>query len=74
MLEKCVHDSLMTYGNDLMRIRFQTQSFLWDRMFNTFLEALNNSQIMVDFRKVFELVDHTLLLKKLRYYEGLDGV
>ena len=33
-------------------------------MVNKFLEAINNSQIigmvMVDFRKAFDLVDHTL--------------
>ena len=42
-------------------------------MINKFLEAINNSQIigmvMVDFRKAFDLVDHILLLKKLRHYK-----
>ena len=28
--------------------------------------------VMVDFRKAFDLVDHTLLLKKLRYYKLSD--
>ena len=27
---------------------------------------------MVDFRKAFDLVDHTLLLKKLKYYQISD--
>ena len=44
---------------------------------NKFLEAINNSQIigmvMVDFRKAFDLVDHTLLLKKLRHYKLSDN-
>ena len=42
-------------------------------MINKFHEAINNGQIigmvMVDFRKAFDLVDHTLLLKKLRHYK-----
>ena len=41
------------------------------QMANQFLEAMNSSQIigmvMVDFRKAFDLVDHTLLLEKLRH-------
>ena len=45
-------------------------------MINKFHEAINNGQIigmvMVDFRKAFELVDHTLLLKKLRHYKISD--
>ena len=45
-------------------------------MIKKFLEAINNSQIigmvMVDFRKAFDLVDHTLLLKNLRHYELSD--
>ena len=43
---------------------------------NKFHEAINNGQIigmvMVDFRKAFDLVDHTLLLKKLRHYKISD--
>ena len=46
------------------------------QMVNKFLEAINSSQIigmvMVDFRKAFDLVDHTLLLKKLRHYKLSD--
>ena len=42
-------------------------------MISKFHEAINNGQIigmvMVDFRKAFDLVDHTLLLKKLRHYK-----
>ena len=45
-------------------------------MIKKFLEAINNSQIigmvMVDFRKAFDLVDHTLLLKNLRHYKLSD--
>ena len=43
------------------------------QMINTWLDAINNSQmigmVMIDFRKAFDLVDHTLLLKKLKYYK-----
>ena len=43
---------------------------------NKFHEAINNGQIigmvMVDFRKAFDLVDHTLLLKKLRHNKISD--
>ena len=42
-------------------------------MINKFHEGINNGQIigivMVDFRKAFDLVGHTLLLKKLRHYK-----
>ena len=38
------------------------------QMTNKCSDAINNSQmigmVMIDFRKVFDLVDHTLLLKK----------
>ena len=43
------------------------------KMVNKWLGAINNSQmigmVMIDFRKAFDLVDHTLLLKKLKYYK-----
>ena len=46
------------------------------QMFNKFLEAMNNNQkigmVMVDFRKAFDLVDQTPLLKKLRHYKLSD--
>ena len=42
-------------------------------MFNKFVETINYSQIigmiMVDFRKAFDLEDHTFLLKKLKHYK-----
>ena len=42
-------------------------------MINKLLDAINSSQmigmVMIDFRKAFDLVDHTLLLKKLKYYK-----
>ena len=45
-------------------------------MVNKFPEALKSSQtlgmVMVDLRKAFDLVDHTLLLKELRHYNLSD--
>ena len=43
------------------------------QMINKWLGAINNSRVigmvMTDFRKAFDLVDHTLLLKKRKYYK-----
>ena len=81
LLEKHVHDSLMAYlsSNSLSH---STQSGFWPnhscetsllQMINKWLDAINSSQmigmVMIDFRKAFDLVDHTLLLKKLKYYK-----
>ena len=42
-------------------------------MINKWLDAINSSQkigmVMGDFRKAFDIVDHPLLLKKLKYYK-----
>ena len=84
MLEKHVHDSLMTYLTSHKLLHSTQSGFRPNhscettllQMINKFLEAINNSQIigmvMVDFRKAFDLVDHTLLLKKLRHYKLSD--
>ena len=81
MLEKHVHDSLMTYLTSHKLLHSTQSGFRPNhscetallQMINKFLEAINNSQIiglvMIDFRKAFDLVDHTLLLKKLRHYK-----
>ena len=80
-LEKHVHDSLMSYlsSNSLLhstqsgfRPNHSCETSLL-QMVNKWLGAINNSQmigmVMIDFRKAFDLVDHTLLLKKLKYYK-----
>ena len=78
MVEKHVHDSLMTYMTSHKLLHSTQSGFKHNhscetallKMVNTFLEDINNSQIigmvMVDFRKAFDLVDHTLLLKKTK--------
>ena len=81
LLEKHVHDSLMGYlsSNSLLhstqsgfRPNHSCETSLL-QMINTWLDAINGSQMigmaMIDFRKAFNLVDHTLLLKKLKYYK-----
>ena len=81
LLEEHVHDSLMSFLI-LHNVLHSTQSGFRPnhscetallQMINKFHEAINNGQIigmvMVDFRKAFDLVDHTLLLKKLRHYK-----
>ena len=81
LLEKHVHDSLMAYlsSNSLLhstqsgfRPNHSCETSLL-QMINKWLDAINSSQmigmVMIDFRKAFDLVDHTLLLKKLKYYK-----
>ena len=81
LLEKHVHNSLMAYlsSNSLLhstqsgfRPNHSCETSLL-QMINKWLGAINNSQmigmVMTDFRKAFDLVDHTLLLKKLKYYK-----
>ena len=81
MLEKHVNESLMTYLTSHKLLHSTQSGFRPNhscetallQMINKFLKALNKSQIigivMVDFRKAFDLVDHTLLFKKLRHYK-----
>ena len=81
LLEKHVHDSLMSFmisynvlhsTQSGFRPNYSCETALL-QMINKFHQAINNGQIigmvMVDFRKAFDLVDHTLLLKKLKHYK-----
>ena len=81
LLEKHVHDSLTFYlsSNNLLhstqsgfRPNHSCETALL-QMTNKCLGAINNNEmvgmVMIDFRKAFDLVDHTLLLKKLKYYK-----
>ena len=76
-----VHDSLMTFlisHNALNSIQSgfrpnQSCETALLQMIKKFHEGINNGQIigmvMVDFRKAFDLVDHSFLLKTLRHYK-----
>ena len=76
LLEKHVHDSLMVYLSSHSLLHSTQSGFRPNhscetsllQMINSWLDAINNNQmigmVMIDFRKAFDLVDHTLLLKK----------
>ncbi|MES9881523.1 MAG: reverse transcriptase family protein [Sedimenticola sp.] len=81
LLEKHVHDSLMEYLVTF-NLLHTTQSGFRPKhscetalacMIDNWLSAINNGQVigavMVDFKKAFDLVDHSLLLKKLCSYK-----
>ena len=81
LLEKHVHDSLLAYFSSNSLLHSSQSGFQPNhscetsllQMINKWLDAINSSQmigmVMIDFRKAFDLVDHTLLLKKLKYYK-----
>ena len=76
-----MHGSIMTYLTSHKMLHSTQTDFRPNhscetallQMFNKFVETINYSQIigmiMVDFRKAFDLVDHTFLLKKLKHYK-----
>ena len=81
LLEKHVLDSLMAYLSSDSLLHSTKSGFRPNhsretpllQVINKWLDAINNSQmigmVMIDFREAFDLVDHTLLLKKLKYYK-----
>ena len=84
ILEKHVHDSLMDFliNHSLLhetqsgfRPSFSCETALL-RMINKWLNAINDGLmvgvVMIDFKKAFDLVDHNILLKKLKHYKLSD--
>lgn len=84
LIEKHVHDSFMSYLNqyDLLiksqsgfRKRHSCETALV-HILDKWLKALNDGYIigviMVDFKKAFDLVDHSLILQKLKLYKCSD--
>ena len=81
LLEKHVHDSFMNYLNHYNLIMKLQSGFRKKHSYETalvrivdkWLKALNDGFIvgvvMVDFRKAFDLVDHEILIEKLRIYK-----
>ena len=81
IIEKWIEKNLMLYldkhtllhkNQSGFRKNHSTESALI-LMTNTWLKAINNGKLvgcaMIDFRKAFDLVDHELLLQKLRIYK-----
>ena len=81
LFENHVHESLMNYL-EKYKLLYDTQSGFRPNhscetalihMVEKWLKALDNSElvgiILVDFRKAFDLVDHSIFLKKLELYK-----
>lgn len=81
LLEKHVHDSIMTYLNHYKLIAQAQSGFRKNHSCETalvhiidkWLQAINDGCIvgvvLVDFKKAFDLVDHNILLQKLTLYK-----
>ena len=84
ILEKHIHDSLMEFLNCFNLLHTTQSGFRPGHscetalvgMIDRWLRAINEDSmvgvVMVDFKKAFDLVDHNLLLKKLKHYRLSD--
>ena len=80
VLEKHTYDSLMTFLTDYQLLH-RTQNFRPSHSCETaligmvcrWLESINQGSligaVMIDFKKAFDLVDHAILLEKLKHYQ-----
>ena len=83
-LEKHLHDSLMTYLVKFNLLHKNQSGFRPSHscetaligMISKWLESINKGSligtVMIDFKKAFDLVDHNVLLKKLKHYKLSD--
>ena len=81
VLEKHTHDSLMTFLTDYQLLHRTQSGFRPSHSCETaligmvcrWLESINQGSligaVMIDFKKAFDLVDHAILLEKLKHYK-----
>ena len=84
IIEKHVHDSLIEFLNSFELLHKTQSGFRPNHsretaltyMIDSWLKAINDDEIvgvvMVDFKKAFDLVDHNLLIDKLKHYRLSD--
>lgn len=81
IIEKWIHTKLMTFLNNFNLLHKNQSGFRGGHstesalilMIDSWLKAINDGKLvgclMIDFRKAFDLVDHGILLQKLKLYK-----